>query len=150
MIPHHSGAILMCEQANITDPEVRKLCEAIVKSQREEIAQMKAKLEELENEWRHWTIMSKLNLFFSLMTTGRLKKGVLLTERRLVLLATEPHYNFWLAWNSEEWKLFAKSEQEASDYMGKQNLKCRVVILEFVRCSFFWSGENFQKSAFIK
>lgn len=49
MIPHHSGAILMCEQANITDPEVKKLRESIVKSQREEIAQIKAKLEEFEN-----------------------------------------------------------------------------------------------------
>lgn len=50
MIPHHSGAILMCEQANITDPEVKKLCESIVQSQRAEIAQMKAKLEEFENK----------------------------------------------------------------------------------------------------
>lgn len=50
MIPHHSGAILMCEQANISDPEVKKLCEAIISSQRQEIAEMKAKLEELENE----------------------------------------------------------------------------------------------------
>jgi hypothetical protein len=50
MIPHHSGAILMCEQADIKDPEVKKLCEAIISSQRDEIAQMKAKLEELENK----------------------------------------------------------------------------------------------------
>lgn len=44
MIPHHSGAILMCEQASITDPEIVALCGAIVKAQREEIAQMKALL----------------------------------------------------------------------------------------------------------
>jgi uncharacterized protein (DUF305 family) len=42
MIPHHSGAILMCEQASITDPEISTLCEKIVKSQSAEIAQMKA------------------------------------------------------------------------------------------------------------
>jgi uncharacterized protein (DUF305 family) len=45
MIPHHSGAILMCEQAAITDPQIVALCEQIVKSQREEIAQMKTILE---------------------------------------------------------------------------------------------------------
>jgi uncharacterized protein (DUF305 family) len=50
MIPHHSGAILMCEQADIKDPEVKKLCETIISSQRDEIGQMKAKLEELENK----------------------------------------------------------------------------------------------------
>lgn len=48
MIPHHAGAILMCEEANITDPEVKKLCESIVQSQRKEIEQMKTKLKELE------------------------------------------------------------------------------------------------------
>lgn len=42
MIPHHSGAILMCEQASITDPEIVALCQEITKSQRQEIAQMEA------------------------------------------------------------------------------------------------------------
>lgn len=42
MIPHHSGAILMCEESTITDPEISKLCDQIIKSQKEEIAQMKA------------------------------------------------------------------------------------------------------------
>jgi hypothetical protein len=42
MIPHHSGAILMCEQSKLTDPEIRSLCEGVVRSQAEEIAQMKA------------------------------------------------------------------------------------------------------------
>ena len=42
MIPHHSGAILMCERSNLADPEIRSLCEGIVRAQKEEIAQMKA------------------------------------------------------------------------------------------------------------
>jgi uncharacterized membrane protein len=41
MIPHHSGAILMCEQADISDPEIVSLCqEAIIPSQTAEIEQM--------------------------------------------------------------------------------------------------------------
>src|SRR5215217_3575474 len=32
MIPHHSGAILMCEQSSITDAEIVALCGGIVKS----------------------------------------------------------------------------------------------------------------------
>lgn len=44
MIPHHSGAILMCEQAKLTDPEVKALCANIIRSQREEIASMEAML----------------------------------------------------------------------------------------------------------
>lgn len=45
MIPHHSGAILMCEQSSITDPEIVSLCREIVAAQRTEIAQMQAILE---------------------------------------------------------------------------------------------------------
>lgn len=41
MIPHHSGAILMCEQSNITDPEIKSLCGEIIESQKREIDQMK-------------------------------------------------------------------------------------------------------------
>ena len=41
MIPHHSGAILMCEQANISDPEIKSLCADIIRSQKQEIDQMK-------------------------------------------------------------------------------------------------------------
>jgi uncharacterized protein (DUF305 family) len=48
MIPHHAGAILMCEEAPIRDPEIKQLCGAIVSSQQAEIDQMKAKLKELE------------------------------------------------------------------------------------------------------
>lgn len=48
MIPHHAGAILMSEKANIQDPEIRELQKNIISSQLAEIAQMKAKLKELE------------------------------------------------------------------------------------------------------
>ena len=44
MIPHHAGAILMCEQASLTKPDVRALCDGIVKAQEEEIARMRALL----------------------------------------------------------------------------------------------------------
>jgi uncharacterized protein (DUF305 family) len=49
MIPHHAGAILMCNEADIKDPEVRKLCQEIVASQKREIEQMKSKLAEIKN-----------------------------------------------------------------------------------------------------
>jgi uncharacterized protein (DUF305 family) len=48
MIPHHGGAILMCEQAPIQDNEVRALCNSIISSQQSEIAQMKAILDRLK------------------------------------------------------------------------------------------------------
>lgn len=41
MIPHHAGAILMCEKAEPKTPEIRELCSAIISSQQAEIAQMK-------------------------------------------------------------------------------------------------------------
>ena len=44
MIPHHSGAVLMCEKSTITNPEIKRLCEGIVSSQKAEIAQMKGLL----------------------------------------------------------------------------------------------------------
>lgn len=47
MIPHHSGAILMCEQASIRNPKTLQLCKAIVSSQEAEIAQMRDILREL-------------------------------------------------------------------------------------------------------
>jgi uncharacterized protein (DUF305 family) len=47
MIPHHSGAILMCQEASLSRPEIVKLCGEIIKSQREEIDQMKAILARL-------------------------------------------------------------------------------------------------------
>ena len=45
MIPHHSGAILMCNRASLRDPELRDLCfkpNGIIASQEREIEQMKA------------------------------------------------------------------------------------------------------------
>jgi uncharacterized protein (DUF305 family) len=42
MVPHHSGAILMCREARLVDSELVQLCRQIVKAQREEIAQMNA------------------------------------------------------------------------------------------------------------
>lgn len=47
MIPHHSGAILMCDEASIADPEIKELCKTIISSQRSEIDQMKAILNRL-------------------------------------------------------------------------------------------------------
>lgn len=47
MIPHHAGAILMCAEAPIEDPEIKELCKTIISGQQAEIAQMKAKLEQL-------------------------------------------------------------------------------------------------------
>ena len=40
MVPHHSGAILMCREAPLTDPELRSLCDEIEAGQRREIEQM--------------------------------------------------------------------------------------------------------------
>jgi hypothetical protein len=40
MIPHHSGAILMCREASLSDAELVTLCGEITKAQREEIEQM--------------------------------------------------------------------------------------------------------------
>ncbi len=40
MIPHHSGAILMCREADLADRELISLCGEIVQAQREEIDQM--------------------------------------------------------------------------------------------------------------
>jgi uncharacterized protein (DUF305 family) len=48
MIPHHAGAILMCEEAPVRDPEIVRLCESIRVGQQAEIEQMKAKLSALK------------------------------------------------------------------------------------------------------
>ena len=50
MIPHHSIAIMTSERAQIRDPRVRLLADQIIKSQREEIAEMKALIRDLEGE----------------------------------------------------------------------------------------------------
>ena len=49
MIPHHAGAILMCEQASIQDSGIQQLCRTIISSQQQEIDQMKAKLDALDH-----------------------------------------------------------------------------------------------------
>jgi uncharacterized protein (DUF305 family) len=50
MIPHHSIAILTSERAHIADPRVRKLADQIIETQRKEILEMKALIQELENK----------------------------------------------------------------------------------------------------
>jgi len=42
MVPHHSGAILMCREAKLQDSELIKLCQEISQGQRREIEQMNA------------------------------------------------------------------------------------------------------------
>jgi len=49
MIPHHAGAILMCEEAAIKDAEIKGLCENIKTSQQKEISQMKDILKKFKN-----------------------------------------------------------------------------------------------------
>jgi hypothetical protein len=50
MIPHHSGAILMCNRSSIEDAEIKELCfgpDGIIVGQAREIDQMKAILDRL-------------------------------------------------------------------------------------------------------
>jgi len=47
MIPHHSSAILTSTNADIKDPEVRKLADGIIESQKKEMAEMKAILKRM-------------------------------------------------------------------------------------------------------
>lgn len=50
MIPHHSGAVLMCKEASLKDAELRELCHGpngIIASQIREVEQMKAILKRL-------------------------------------------------------------------------------------------------------
>ncbi len=44
MIPHHSGAILMCSKAPVQSAEIKELCRSIIAGQNDEIRQMKALL----------------------------------------------------------------------------------------------------------
>jgi uncharacterized protein (DUF305 family) len=44
MIPHHAGAILMCDNENLQDPEIIELCNGIISGQQREIDFMKSKL----------------------------------------------------------------------------------------------------------
>lgn len=47
MVPHHSGAVLMCERAKIQDAELKALCDQIIKGQKAEIEQMKKILDRI-------------------------------------------------------------------------------------------------------
>ncbi|CAN5907243.1 DUF305 domain-containing protein [soil metagenome] len=49
-IPHHSIAILTSERAKISYPRVRELADEIIKTQREEIAEMKMLIRDLETK----------------------------------------------------------------------------------------------------
>ena len=44
MIPHHAGAVLMCEENKLKDPDLVKLCQDVISSQKAEIALMTSKL----------------------------------------------------------------------------------------------------------
>lgn len=44
MIPHHSGALLMCRNAKLESQETRALCKRIIDAQVKEIAEMRALL----------------------------------------------------------------------------------------------------------
>ena len=44
MIPHHAAAILVCDEADLTDPRIQRLCREIVAAQEREIAEMKGYL----------------------------------------------------------------------------------------------------------
>jgi len=48
MIPHHAGAILMCEKAHLEDPQIKELCGNILSGQQTEIEWMTTKLQSLE------------------------------------------------------------------------------------------------------
>jgi uncharacterized protein (DUF305 family) len=48
MIPHHSGAILMCQETSLGDAEIKSLCDKIIAGQQSEIDQMNAKLTSLK------------------------------------------------------------------------------------------------------
>lgn len=48
MIPHHSGAILMCDAANLKSADIQELCRKIIISQKQEIDQMKDLLKAIE------------------------------------------------------------------------------------------------------
>jgi uncharacterized protein (DUF305 family) len=50
MIPHHSGAILMCREASVRDQELVKLCDEIEQAQRREIEQMEGIRARLEGQ----------------------------------------------------------------------------------------------------
>ena len=48
MIGHHGAALLMCENVELKDPEVKKLCDDIISGQQSQIDWMRAKLDTLK------------------------------------------------------------------------------------------------------
>ena len=48
MIPHHTIAILTSERADLSDPRVRALADEIIEAQRNEIAEMKRYITDIE------------------------------------------------------------------------------------------------------
>ncbi|MBC7466150.1 MAG: DUF305 domain-containing protein [Bdellovibrio sp.] len=48
MIPHHAGAILMCEQAPLDNVKIKELCKNILTGQNKEIEEMKSILQEIK------------------------------------------------------------------------------------------------------
>jgi uncharacterized protein (DUF305 family) len=46
MVPHHSGAILMCREADLKDARLRELCRTIIAGQQAEIDRMRAILDD--------------------------------------------------------------------------------------------------------
>lgn len=54
MIPHHSGAILMCSNPKLSDPEIKKLCGEIIESQQREIDEMNAIKTRLSSKAASW------------------------------------------------------------------------------------------------
>lgn len=49
MIPHHSIAILTSKRAYSSDPRVRELADQVIATQRDEIAEMEALIQDLES-----------------------------------------------------------------------------------------------------
>lgn len=50
MIPHHAAAILMVNESELKDPEIKKLANDIISAQQKEIEFMKAKLKQIEDK----------------------------------------------------------------------------------------------------
>lgn len=50
MIPHHSLALLVCQESDITHPEIVELCKGIVEAQQQEISQMQSILDRYDSD----------------------------------------------------------------------------------------------------
>ena len=50
MIPHHSVAIMVSQEADLENPEVRELAKEIIEAQEREIAQMQKLIYKIENQ----------------------------------------------------------------------------------------------------